>query len=67
MAEHIVIVGAGQSGAQAVATLRSEGFTGTITMMGDEPYAPYQRPQPSKANLNGAMDRDRLFLKPDAF
>jgi len=67
MAGHIVIVGAGQSGAQAVASLRSEGFDGAITMIGDEPFAPYQRPPLSKAYLNGTMERDRLFLKPDAF
>jgi 3-phenylpropionate/trans-cinnamate dioxygenase ferredoxin reductase subunit len=67
MQERIVIVGAGQSGAQAVATLRSEGFAGDITLVGDEPYAPYQRPPLSKAYLMGTMERDRLFLKPDAF
>ena len=67
MSERIVIVGAGQSGAQAVATLRVEGFAGTITLVGDEPFAPYQRPPLSKAYLMGTMERDRLFLKPDAF
>jgi len=67
MAEHFVIVGAGQSAAQAVATLRAEGFAGVITVVGDEPFAPYQRPPLSKAYLSGAMERDRLFLKPDAF
>ena len=67
MSERIVIIGAGQSGAQAVATLRAEGFAGAITLVGDEPYAPYQRPPLSKAYLMGTMERDRLFLKPDAF
>jgi 3-phenylpropionate/trans-cinnamate dioxygenase ferredoxin reductase subunit len=67
MSERIVIIGAGQSGAQAVATLRSGGFAGAITMVGDEPYQPYQRPPLSKAYLMGTMERDRLFLKPDAF
>lgn len=67
MPEHFVIIGAGQSGAQAVATLRAEGYSGDITMVGDEPYAPYQRPPLSKAYLMGTMERDRLFLKPDAF
>jgi len=67
MPEHFVIIGAGQSGAQAVATLRAEGFAGDITMVGDEPFAPYQRPPLSKAYLMGTMERDRLFLKPDAF
>lgn len=67
MAENIVIVGAGQAAAQAIATLRAEGFSGTITVVGDEPYAPYQRPPLSKAYLSGAMERQRLFLKPDEF
>jgi 3-phenylpropionate/trans-cinnamate dioxygenase ferredoxin reductase subunit len=67
MEERIVIIGAGQAGAQAVATLRAEGFAGAITMIGDEAYAPYQRPPLSKTYLMGTMERDRLFLKPDAF
>src|ERR1700734_2668567 len=67
MAERIVIVGAGQAGAQAVATLRAEGFAGALAMVGDEPFAPYQRPPLSKAYLQGTFERERLFLKPDAF
>ena len=35
--------------------------------MGDEPFAPYQRPPLSKTYLAGTFERDRLFLKPDAF
>lgn len=67
MSERIVIIGAGQSGAQAVATLRAEGFAGSITMIGDEPFLPYQRPPLSKAYLMGTLERERLFLKPEAF
>lgn len=67
MPDQIVIIGAGQAGAQAVATLRAEGFEGTLIMVGDEAYAPYQRPPLSKAYLSGTLDRERLFLKPDAF
>jgi 3-phenylpropionate/trans-cinnamate dioxygenase ferredoxin reductase subunit len=65
--EGIVIIGAGQAGAQAVASLRAEGFEGVLTMVGDEPFAPYQRPPLSKAYLSGAMERARLFLKPEGF
>jgi 3-phenylpropionate/trans-cinnamate dioxygenase ferredoxin reductase subunit len=65
--ERIVIIGAGQSGAQAVASLRSEGFDGSLTLVGDEPFAPYQRPPLSKAYLMGTMERERLFLRPNAF
>ena len=67
MSQTIVIVGAGQAGAQAVFSLRAEGFAGAITMVGDEAFAPYQRPPLSKAYLMGTFERDRLFLKPDAF
>jgi 3-phenylpropionate/trans-cinnamate dioxygenase ferredoxin reductase component len=67
MPRNIVIVGAGQAGAQAVATLRAEGWTSALTMVGDEAYAPYQRPPLSKAYLMGTFERARLFLKPDAF
>ena len=66
-AEGVVIIGAGQACAQAVATLRAEGFAGTITIVGDEPYPPYQRPPLSKAYLAGTFERERLFLKPSAF
>jgi 3-phenylpropionate/trans-cinnamate dioxygenase ferredoxin reductase component len=67
MLERIVIIGAGQAGCQAVASLRADGFAGSLTMVGDEPFAPYQRPPLSKTYLMGTMERDRLFLKPDAF
>ena len=67
MSESLIIVGAGQAAAQAVQSLRVEGFDGSITMIGDEAYAPYQRPPLSKAYLLGSFERERLFLKPDAF
>ena len=67
MPENIVIIGAGQAGSQAVQSLRAEGFTGPITMVGDEAYAPYQRPPLSKSYLLGTFERARLFLKADAY
>ena len=63
----IVIIGAGQAAAQAVATLSSEGFAGHVIVIGDEPYPPYQRPPLSKAYMAGDFVRERLFLKPDSF
>jgi 3-phenylpropionate/trans-cinnamate dioxygenase ferredoxin reductase subunit len=65
--ERIVIIGAGQAGVQAAATLRTEGFDGSLTLIGEEPFAPYQRPPLSKAYLAGDFARERLFLKPDSF
>ena len=67
MPEKIVIIGAGQAGCQAVQSLRAEGFTGSITMLGDEAYPPYQRPPLSKAYLLEQLERPRLFLKSEAF
>jgi 3-phenylpropionate/trans-cinnamate dioxygenase ferredoxin reductase subunit len=67
MSDSIVIVGAGQAAAQAVQSLRAEGFTGPITLIGDEAYAPYQRPPLSKAYLLGSFARERLFLKSDSY
>ncbi|MEU0333599.1 FAD-dependent oxidoreductase [Streptomyces sp. NPDC006193] len=52
-AGRIVIVGASLAGLRAAETLRAEGFTGELTMIGEEPYAPYDRPPLSKAVLLG--------------
>jgi 3-phenylpropionate/trans-cinnamate dioxygenase ferredoxin reductase subunit len=67
MSEKIVIIGAGQAAAQAVATLKAEGLAGNVTIVGDEAFPPYQRPPLSKAYLMGKFERERLFLKPDSF
>lgn len=67
MPERILIIGAGQAAAQAVSTLRAEGFAGSLAIVGDEPFAPYQRPPLSKAYLAGTFERERLFLKPQKF
>src|SRR5450432_4058109 len=63
----IVIVGAGQAADQAVHTLRRKGFTGKLTLVGDEPWLPYQRPPLSKKFLAGAIERDRLMFRPSHF
>ena len=47
----VVIVGGGQGGFQAAASLRQEGYEGPVTLVGDEPGLPYQRPPLSKAYL----------------
>src|SRR5215471_7168682 len=65
--QRIVIIGAGQAAVQAAATLRSEGYEGALTLVGEENYPPYQRPPLSKAYLSGDFVRERLFLKPDSF
>ena len=64
--ERVVVVGAGQGGQQACASLRQDGFEGEITLIGDEPGLPYQRPPLSKAYMKEG-DASRLALKPAAF
>ena len=67
MTESLVIVGAGQAASQLIASLRTDGYAGTITLVGEEPYIPYQRPPLSKAFLAGELARERLFIKPEEF
>src|SRR5579859_7908739 len=67
MYEQIVIVGAGQAAFQAIDTLRRKGFTGKLAVVGDEPWLPYQRPPLSKKYLAGALERERLLIRPEHF
>jgi len=62
-----VVIGAGQAGASLVAKLRALGDTGPVTLIGEEPVPPYQRPPLSKKYLLGEMDLERLFLRPESF
>ncbi len=64
---HIVVIGAGQAGSSLVSKLRSLGFDGDVTLIGAETVPPYQRPPLSKAYLLGEMDKERLYLRPEAF
>lgn len=59
----IVIVGAGQAAASLAAKLRAEGYVAPVTVIGEEPVAPYQRPPLSKAYLLGEMALERLTLR----
>lgn len=59
----MVIVGAGQAGLQAAEALRSGGWAGSITLLGDEPHGPYHRPPLSKAWLAGEMDAAQLVMR----
>lgn len=65
--ERFVVVGAGHAGGHAVSTLRAVGFEGAITLIGEEPYAPYERPPLSKQFLAGDMAIEATALKPDAY
>lgn len=61
--DRVVVVGASLAGLNAVETLRAEGFEGRITLIGDEPAEPYDRPPLSKQLLTGEWDEDRLPLR----
>jgi 3-phenylpropionate/trans-cinnamate dioxygenase ferredoxin reductase component len=63
MSGGIVILGAGQAAAQLAVSLRQGGHDGPIRMVGDEPYAPYQRPPLSKAFLKERPAADSLLLR----
>lgn len=67
MISTILIIGGGQAGAQAIDTLRREGFHGRLVLIGGEPELPYQRPPLSKKYLSGEMAADRLPFRHRAF
>ena len=56
------MVGASLAGLRAAETLRDEGFAGSLTLIGDEPYEPYDRPPLSKQVLLGMADAERTAL-----
>lgn len=62
-----VIVGAGQAGFQTALSLRSEGYVGPITLIGEESRLPYARPPLSKAFLKNDADPETLEYRPAAF
>ena len=63
MSENIVVIGAGQAGLQIAESLRAEDFEGGVTLLGNEPLPPYQRPPLSKAWLQGETTEDRLIFR----
>ncbi len=63
----VAIAGAGHAAGQVVATLRQKKFDGTIVLLGEEPWLPYQRPPLSKKYLAGQLDAERLHFKPQSF
>lgn len=59
----IIILGAGHAGAALASTLREQGHTGPITLIGEEPHPPYNRPPLSKAYIQDKVELDALLLK----
>jgi 3-phenylpropionate/trans-cinnamate dioxygenase ferredoxin reductase subunit len=65
--DSVVIAGASLAGANAAATLRSEGFGGSIVMLGAETRPPYERPPLSKEYLQGRQPFEKALVKPPEF
>lgn len=64
--DSVVIVGAGQAGAQLALSLRQQKFEGRITLLGNEASAPYQRPPLSKAFMQGKVEAAALLMRQPA-
>jgi 3-phenylpropionate/trans-cinnamate dioxygenase ferredoxin reductase component len=64
--DHIAIVGASLAGVRTAEALRRLGFLGALTIVGDEPHVPYDRPPLSKGYLAGTRRLDQLPLHPPA-
>src|SRR5579863_5219068 len=52
--EDVVIIGAGEAGARLAVELRAQGFSGRVTLVGEERHAPYERPPLSKSLITAA-------------
>jgi NADPH-dependent 2,4-dienoyl-CoA reductase/sulfur reductase-like enzyme len=63
MIRDVVVVGASLAGLRAAETLRTSGFDGSITVIGDEPHLPYDRPPLSKRLLSGEWEPERIALR----
>ena len=61
--DHVVIVGAGHAGGCAAGELRSSGFKGKLTLIGAEPFPPYERPPLSKELLAGIIPPENTYLR----
>ncbi|WP_141015119.1 NAD(P)/FAD-dependent oxidoreductase [Nocardioides sambongensis] len=65
--QKIVVIGGGLAGATAITTLREEGYTGAITLVGAEPHLPYERPPLSKSYLSGDKSFDDALVQDQAW
>lgn len=62
----VVIIGAGQAAAQCAIKTREKGFQGSILVLGEEAYLPYQRPPLSKKYLSGDITQADLLIYPES-
>lgn len=66
-AHHVVVVGNGQAGIQLIDSLRTEGYSGKITLLGEETHFPYQRPPLSKDYMAAGSTPEALPLRAEKF
>ncbi|WP_438950770.1 NAD(P)/FAD-dependent oxidoreductase [Porticoccus sp.] len=66
MNPRMIIVGTGHAAAQLASSLRQQGWTGDILLIGEEPHAPYQRPPLSKDYLAGERTLENILIRPAA-
>ncbi|MCX4884250.1 MULTISPECIES: NAD(P)/FAD-dependent oxidoreductase [unclassified Streptomyces] len=64
--QRIIVAGASMGGLRAAEQLRGAGWTGAITVIGDEPHMPYNRPPLSKEALAGKASFESLAFTPKA-
>src|SRR3546814_19484307 len=65
MATHVAIIGNGVAGFTTAQALRAEGFEGRLTLIGNEPHLPYDRPSLSKAVLGGSLEPPPVLAEAD--
>jgi 3-phenylpropionate/trans-cinnamate dioxygenase ferredoxin reductase subunit len=65
--ENFVIIGAGQAAGRAAEAMRTQGFDGCVTIVGDEAYPPYERPALSKQVLIGEDEPDSTYVHQPAY
>ncbi|WP_344005956.1 NAD(P)/FAD-dependent oxidoreductase [Nocardioides lentus] len=63
MTRHVVVVGASLAGHATARSLRDAGYDGALTVVGDEPHRPYDRPPLSKGFLDGSLSAEDLALE----
>ncbi|MHA6796353.1 NAD(P)/FAD-dependent oxidoreductase [Pseudonocardia bannensis] len=61
--QHVLIIGAGLGGLRTAEQLRAAGFEGRISLVGEEPHPPYDRPPLSKQLLAGDWEPERIVLR----
>jgi 3-phenylpropionate/trans-cinnamate dioxygenase ferredoxin reductase subunit len=67
MTETVIVIGAGQAAASFTSRYVKLGNQPRLLLIGDEPVPPYQRPPLSKKYMSGELEKERLFIRPEAW